>query len=162
MKKLLVVLAILFIGISLAGCISDPVVTPPLTPAPTTTVLPTEIPTVLPTANVTSNVTATETPNATETPRPVVPITFNEQGTITPGTIVSIPVGTTVSWINNDRFSRAVVLEVIPGAVRRPDLKGDCIVEVGDGDRCMEGADGDIVPGVFTPVSHSVCRSCQR
>ncbi|WML68128.1 MAG: hypothetical protein METHP_01715 [Methanoregula sp. SKADARSKE-2] len=115
MKKLLVVLAILFIGISLAGCISDPVVTPPLTPAPTTnatTVLPTEIPTVLPTANVTSNVTATETPNATETPQPVVPITFNEQGTITPGTIVSIPVGTTVSWINNDRFKPHAVVAV--------------------------------------------------
>jgi len=120
MKKFLIVLAILFIGILFAGCTSQPaapVATPTPTPASTaivTTVVPTEVPTVVPTANVTPNVTATATSTATATPRPVpvVTITFNEQGTITPGTTVSIPVGTTVSWMNKDRFKPHAVVAV--------------------------------------------------
>ncbi len=118
MKKLLVVLAVLFIGILFAGCTSQPaapVATPTATAAPTTvvtTAVPTVVPTVMPTANVMPNVTATVTPNATATPRPVVTITFNEQGTITPGSSVTIPVGTTVSWKNNDRFKPHAVVAV--------------------------------------------------
>jgi len=49
-----------------------------------------------------------------------------------------------------------VVLEVIPGAVRRPDNGGDRAVEIGDRDFGMEDADGDIVPGVLSIGSHPV------
>ena len=45
---------------------------------------------------------------------------------------------------------RAVVLEVIPGAVRRLDHGGDCTLEVGDGDCCVEDTDSDIVPDLFS------------
>jgi len=43
-----------------------------------------------------------------------------------------------------------MVLEVIPGAGCRPDHGGNCVVEVGDRDCCVEDADGDIVPGLFS------------
>ena len=52
---------------------------------------------------------------------------------------------------------RAVVLEVIPGAVCRPDHGGNCVVEIGDRDRCMEDADGDIVSGVLSFREDPVC-----
>lgn len=55
---------------------------------------------------------------------------------------------------------RAVVFEVIPGAVRRPNYGGNCALEVGDRDLGVEDADGDIVPGVFSFGSHTVCRAC--
>ena len=124
MKKLLVVLAILFVGILLAGCTSQPatpVATPTPTPAPTTivtTVVPTEVPTVVPTMNVTPNATPTVTPTATATPRPTVMISFNQAGTITPGTTVTIPVGTTVVWKNNDQFKphAVIAIDVVAGA----------------------------------------------
>ena len=57
---------------------------------------------------------------------------------------------------------RAVVLEVIPGAGRRPDHGGDCAVEVGDRDRGMEDTDGVVVPGVLPFSPHSVCGACRR
>ena len=43
--------------------------------------------------------------------------------------------------------------------VRRPDHGGDCAVEVGDRDRCVEDADGDIVPGVFSFSKDTVYRA---
>ena len=43
-----------------------------------------------------------------------------------------------------------MVFKIIPGAVFRPDLGGDCVMEVGDRDFGMEDADGDIVQGVFS------------
>ena len=55
---------------------------------------------------------------------------------------------------------RAVVLEDIPGAVRRPDYGGDCVMEVSDRDLGMEDADGDIVPGVFSFCEDPVCGGC--
>jgi len=33
-------------------------------------------------------------------------------------------------------------------------------VEIGDRDRCLEDADSDIVPGVFSFGPYPVCRSC--
>jgi len=54
---------------------------------------------------------------------------------------------------------RAVVLEVIPGADRRPDHGGGCVVEVGDRDCRVEDVDGDIVPGVFSFCEDPVCRA---
>ena len=110
MKKFLVVLAILFIGILLAGCTSQPatpVATPTATPVPTTvvptTVPPTPVPTtVAPVVNVTANVTATPTP--TPTPVPSVTITFSQSGSITPGTSVIIAAGSNVVFVNNDPF----------------------------------------------------------
>jgi hypothetical protein len=54
---------------------------------------------------------------------------------------------------------RAMLFKVIPGAALRPDHRGDCVREVGDGNRCMEDADGDIVPGVFSFCTYQVCRA---
>ena len=105
MKKIFVVLAILFIGILLAGCTSQPpapVATPVPTPVPTTvvtTVPPTPVPT---TAVVVVNTTAPPTSTPTPTPQPTVTITFNSQMTITPGTTVYVHVGDKVVWKNND------------------------------------------------------------
>ena len=109
MKKFFVVLAILFIGILLAGCTSQPaapVATP--TPTPVPTAVPTTIaPTAVPTTEVVV-VVVNQTPNATPTPvptkQPSITITFNNDLTITPGTTVYIPVGGKVIWVNNDEF----------------------------------------------------------
>lgn len=105
MKKIFVVLAILFIGILVAGCTSQPpapVVTPTPTPVPTTietTVPPTPEPT--PTEVVVVNTTV-PTPTPTPTPQPFVTITFTSSMTITPGTTVYVPVGGKVVWKNDD------------------------------------------------------------
>jgi len=110
MKKLLVVLAILFIGILLAGCTSQPAA-PVATPTPTAvaTPVPTATPTPTPTKvvvvvveNKTVNVTATTT--ATPTPAPVYTITFTQDLTIIPGTSATIPVGGQVTWVNADPY----------------------------------------------------------
>lgn len=109
MKKLLVVLAILFIGILLAGCTSQPaapVATPTPTAAPTvivTTAIPTPEPTkevVVVVVNKTANVTAT--PTATPTPVPTYTITFTKDLTIQPGASAYVKVGTKVIWANMD------------------------------------------------------------
>ncbi|MGD0080814.1 MAG: hypothetical protein ABSB80_09245 [Methanoregula sp.] len=109
MKKFLVVLAILFTGILLAGCTSQPatpVATPTATPVMTpvmTTVLPTPVPTTAaPVLNVTAAPTATPTP--APTPVPSVTITFGQAGTIIPGTSVTIKAGSNVVFVNNDPF----------------------------------------------------------
>ena len=108
MKKLLVVLAILFIGILLAGCTSQPAA-PVATPTPTVvaTPVPTTVATPEPTKvivvvveNKTVNVTPTMT--ATPTPAPVFTITFTQDMTIIPSTSATIPVGGQVKWVNND------------------------------------------------------------
>jgi plastocyanin len=108
MKKLLVVLSILFIGILLAGCTSQPatpVATPTPTPVPTTIVV-TAIPTMEPTVNVTAVPTVNKTPNATPTatptPRPIVTITFTKDLTLQPGAVVYVKVGSVVSFKNDD------------------------------------------------------------
>jgi plastocyanin len=108
MKKLLVVLAILFVGILLAGCTSQkaaPVATP--TPTPVPTVAPTVVPTtvvttVAPTPVVIVNVTATPTP--TPTPVPTYTITFTQSLTVVPGTTAYVKAGTKVIWKNDDPF----------------------------------------------------------
>jgi plastocyanin len=111
MKKLLVVLALLFIGILLAGCTSQPA-TPAATPVPTavpTTVVVTAIPTPVPTAVVTVvptvNITPNATPTATPAPVPSVTIAFTATRGISPGATINIPVGTKVIWKNNDPYN---------------------------------------------------------
>jgi plastocyanin len=110
MKKLLVVLAILFIGILLAGCTSQPAVNVTTTPTPVPT---TEVATIVPTPEPTKEIvviaepttpapTSTPTPAATE--QPSVTITFTSSMTIMPGTTVTIPVGGKVIWKNDDPF----------------------------------------------------------
>ncbi|HSQ93917.1 MAG TPA: hypothetical protein VLL74_06460 [Methanoregula sp.] len=108
MKKFFVVLAILFIGILLAGCTSQPAA-PVATPTPTEipTTVATEVPTEVPTTEVVVvvvNQTPNATPTPTPTPQPSVTITFNNDLTISPGTTVYIPVGGKVIWVNNDEF----------------------------------------------------------
>jgi plastocyanin len=109
MKKFFVVLAILFIGIMLAGCTSQPatpVATPTPTPVPTT--IATAVPTPVPTTEVVvvvTNATPNSTPTPTPTPKPVVVITFNNDLTITPDpSTIYIPVGGIVRFVNNDPF----------------------------------------------------------
>ena len=108
MKKLLVVLAILFIGILLAGCTSQPA-TPAATPTPTavptaevTTAVPTAAPTAVATPNVTANVTPNATPTPTPTPAPRVVITFTNDLTISPSATVYVKPGTIVVFKNDD------------------------------------------------------------
>ena len=110
MKKFFVVLAILFIGILLAGCTSQPA-TPAATPTPAPTVVPTAIETTVPTTIPTTEVvvvvvnqTPNATPTATPTPQPSKTITFNDDMTISPGTTVIIPVGGRIVFVNNDPF----------------------------------------------------------
>ena len=114
MKKVIVVLVVLFIGILFAGCTSQSQTpaTPATTPVPTA--VPTTIPTAIPTpiatpnttANATSNVTANVTANVTLVPTPVnvVTLTFTPTLTISPVGTIYVPVGTMVSWFNNDPY----------------------------------------------------------
>ena len=109
MKKVIVVLVVLFIGILFAGCTSQPS-TPAATPTPTAvpttaTPVPTPMPTPVVTPNMTANATAVPTAVPTAAPTPnVVTITFTQDLTITPVGTLYVPVGTTVSWVNNDPF----------------------------------------------------------
>lgn len=107
MKKLSVVLAILFVGILLAGCTSQPA-------APAATATPTAVPTVVetpvPTAEPTKEIVVvvvnkTET-TATATPAPVPThvITFTQDLTISPDATAYVKVGTKVIWKNEDPF----------------------------------------------------------
>jgi plastocyanin len=117
MKKLLVVLAILFIGILLAGCTSQPAA-PVATPVPTavpTTVVTTAPPTAVPTkeivvvvVNKTANVTAT--PTATPTSIPTFTMTFTQDLTVIPGTSATVPVGGSVTWVNADPYKPHTVM----------------------------------------------------
>jgi len=110
MKKVFVVLAILFIGILLAGCTTSQ----PATPTPTatatevpTTVAPAETPTAVPTTEVVVvvvNQTPTAAPTPTPTPQPAVIITFTSDLTVKPSADATIPAGGKVIWVNADPF----------------------------------------------------------
>ena len=110
MKKFLVVLVVLFIGILFAGCTSQ--TSTPATPTETavqTTVatpVPTVVPTTVATPNVTPNVTAnvTAVPTPVATPVPVKKITFTSDLTVSPDVTVYIPAGTKIMWYNADPF----------------------------------------------------------
>jgi plastocyanin len=108
MKKLFVVLAILFVGILLAGCTSQPAA-PVATPVPTE--VPTTIATPVPTAEPTKEVvvvvvnkTAAPTPTPTATPVPTYTITFTQDLTVYPDVNAYVKVGTKVIWKNADPF----------------------------------------------------------
>ena len=107
MKKIFVVLAILFIGILLAGCTSQPaapVATPVPTPVPTTVVT-TVPPTPAPTKEVVVVVVKTANVTATPTPVPTYTITFNPNRLIaSPGLNANVKVGTKVIWTNMDNL----------------------------------------------------------
>jgi len=113
MKKFIVVLVVLFIGILFAGCTSQqaPAATPTPTEVPTmvATPVPTPVPTAVPTPVATPNVTANVTANVTPVvAAPVLPakiITFTQFLTITPPiATINVPVGTTVAWYNADPY----------------------------------------------------------
>jgi plastocyanin len=111
MKKVFVVLVVLFIGILFAGCTSQQSA-PAATPTPTPTIatpVPTNVPTPIatPTPNVTANATANVTANVTAVPTAVpapnvVTLTFTRYLTISPVGTIYVPVGTVVSWVNAD------------------------------------------------------------
>jgi plastocyanin len=111
MKKLFVVLAILFIGILLAGCTSQPA-TPAATPVPTavpTTAAPvviTAVPTVAPTKEIIVVVvnTTVATPTPTATPVPTYVMTFTPDLTLNNGPNAVIKAGTKVVWANKDPY----------------------------------------------------------
>jgi len=108
MKKLSVVLAILFIGILLAGCTSQqaaPAATTVPTVAPVvTTAVPTAEPTKEVVVVVVVNKTPNATPTATPTPVPTYTITFTQDLTIIPGATAYVKAGTKVIWANTDPF----------------------------------------------------------
>jgi plastocyanin len=109
MKKLFVVLAILFIGILLAGCTSQPaapVATPAPTAVPTTVVVKTAVPTPEPTKEVVVVVvnTTVATPTPTPTPVPTYVMTFSQDLTLSPGATAYVKAGTKVVWKNDDPF----------------------------------------------------------
>ena len=100
MKKLFVILMILFVGILVCGCTTQPAApaTPPAavpTAAPAA-VEPTAAPTPVPTAAVV-NVTKTATPAPTPTPIPDVKVYVAKTLTFSPDK-VTVPVGTKVIW----------------------------------------------------------------
>jgi plastocyanin len=108
MKKLSVVLAILFIGILLAGCTSQPAA-PAATTAPTAvpTVVATAAPTAIPTKEVVVvvvNTTANVTPTVTVAPVPTYTITFTQDLNIMPDVNAYVKVGTKVVWANTDPY----------------------------------------------------------
>ena len=108
MKKLLVVLAILFTGILLAGCTSQPAA-PVATPVPTavpTAVVTTAAPTIVPTTAVPVVVvnTTVATPTPTPAPVPTFTITFTQDLTIVPGGPYYVKAGTKVIFANNDPY----------------------------------------------------------
>ncbi len=112
MKKIIVVLVVLFIGILFAGCTSQSspsaaTPTPTEVPSIVATAVPTAIPTPVITPNMTANVTAnvTAVPTPMPTPANVVMITFTQSLTMSPSGTIYVPVGTTVVWFNNDRFN---------------------------------------------------------
>lgn len=113
MKKLFVVLAILFIGILLAGCTSQPAA-PVATPVPTAapTVIATPVPTPEPTKEVIIVVvnTTVATPTPTPTPIPTYTITFSRDLTIIPDSTAYVKVGTKVIWKNDDPFKPHYIL----------------------------------------------------
>lgn len=109
MKKLFVVLAILFIGILLAGCTSQPAA--PATATPTLTPVPTVVATAVPTAEPTKEVvvvvvnkTAEATATATPAPVPTYTITFTQDLTIVPDATAYVKVGTKVIWTSTDPY----------------------------------------------------------
>jgi len=102
MKKLLVVLMILFVGILLCGCTSQPA-TPPATVAPTaapTAIATTVAPTVAATTATPVPVNTTAKPTATPTPQVVVTIQMTNYNTVVPSGTVVIQKGTKVTWVN--------------------------------------------------------------
>lgn len=113
MKKLFVVLAILFTGILLAGCTSEPAA-PVATPTPTAvpTVMVTPEPTAEPTKEIVVIVvnTTEETPTATPTPIPTSIITFTQDLTLMPSGTVYVKAGTKVIWKNEDPYKPHYIL----------------------------------------------------
>ena len=117
MKKLFVVLAILFIGILLAGCTSQPaapVATPTATDIPT--VVPTAVPTAEPTKEVVVvvvNKTVNATPTATATPAPTYAISISGS-MVTPSTSATVNAGTKVIWTNTDPYRPHSIQAISP------------------------------------------------
>jgi plastocyanin len=108
MKKLFVVLAILFVGILLAGCTSQPAA-PVATTEPTavpTTVVTTVPPTPEPTKEIVVVIvnTTVATPTPTPTPVPTYTITFTQDLTIMPSATAYVKAGTKVIWMNTDPY----------------------------------------------------------
>jgi plastocyanin len=100
MKKLFVVLMILFVGILVCGCTSQ-TAAPATTPTAAPTAAPAEVPTTAapattPTAAPTA-VTTTAKPAATPTPIPDQKIYIEKTLTFSPA-VIKIPVGTKVIW----------------------------------------------------------------
>ena len=101
MKKLLVVLMILFVGILLCGCTSQPATPPATTVAPTaapTAMVTTVVPTMVATTATPAPVNTTAKPTATPTPQVVVTIKLTDYNTVNPSGSVPVTKGTKVVW----------------------------------------------------------------
>jgi plastocyanin len=105
MKKLLVVLMILFVGILLCGCTSQPATPPATTVAPTvapTAMETTVAPTVVATTATPAPVNTTAKPTATPTPQIVVTIKMTNYNTVDPSGTVVVKKGTKVVWVSQN------------------------------------------------------------
>ncbi|HOX36023.1 MAG TPA: hypothetical protein P5217_04680 [Methanoregulaceae archaeon] len=108
MKKLIVILMILIVGILACGCTSQsttPATTVPTTAAPTpvpTTEVPTAVPTMEVTTEIPTIVVTTVVTTATPTPTPLPDVTVKVTGAhgFSPST-VTIPAGTKVIFSTN-------------------------------------------------------------
>ena len=111
MKKLFVVLAILFAGILLAGCTSEPAA-PVATPAPNAVPDTTAAPTAEPTKEIVVIVVneTEETPTATPTQIPTATITFTQDLTLMPSGTIYVAAGTKVIWKNDDPYKPHFIL----------------------------------------------------
>jgi plastocyanin len=113
MKKLLVVLMILFVGILLAGCTSQPA-TPPTTAAPTaapTAMVTAVVPTAVATNVTPAPVNTTAKPTATPTPQIVVTIKMTNYNTVDPTGTIVVKKGTKVVW-ENQMMARENLIKV--------------------------------------------------
>ncbi len=130
MKKLIVILMILVVGIFACGCTSQPAApatttvqttaTPTAVPTVVNTTVPTTVPTVVnttavPTANVTANIT-TATP--TPTPLPDVKVEILNSWAFKPSTI-TVPAGTKVIWTKKsvDDYIYQIIIKGTVGSV---------------------------------------------
>jgi plastocyanin len=113
MKKLLVVLMILFVGILLCGCTSQPAT--PATPAPTAvpTAVPTEVPTTIAPTQVPTTVPVNVTKTATPTPTPIPDQKILIARTLTfEPKAISIPAGTKVIfWTDAVGYKFKIAIE---------------------------------------------------
>jgi plastocyanin len=121
MKKLIVILMILIVGILACGCTSQPAtpvattvqtIEPTAVPTEVPTAVPTEVPTAVNTTVVPTTIVTTATP--TPTPIPDVRIQIMPEQAFRP-VLVTVPAGTKVIWYTNTAGSQTYQINIRSG-----------------------------------------------